>query len=409
MSQTPVSNSSIQSTPQMSSTDGYLVTRSGQHLARAPFMKSDSFPFLKLPSEIRNMVYRYALAQGANTSHCGHDSGVIPIVNMQPSYYEKHKNRKEIRSRTPYQANVGIRCCCDCPREWEVETTTYDLSRHSTLPASGLLTANKQIADELMPIFYGENTFVFDDLATVVPFLQDRSMIARQHIRSIRLDIELLYNDNHHLDRQVEWIKALRYISRHLDLSELGVYVVDMTYRWWAPAKTCGQKKAWLRVLTEINNLKTLDFFIEYGGRATYREELLDGVEDEDDAEWLMEEFNNWMVENETGYRKYLRERMIKKKQTRLDNWLLQHDCSAKCSETQQGRMAQRRGLPKSGTRGLWTLPEVDVDALYYQDSTDEFDDEEYGDHSSDVDKSGGVPATEVICHHAPNIAESSL
>ncbi|KAL9584424.1 MAG: hypothetical protein Q9212_002122 [Teloschistes hypoglaucus] len=384
-------------------TDGYLVTRSGQRLPRAPFMKSDPFPFpfFKLPPEIRNMIYRYALAQGAISSTCGHESGSVPIVNMNPGYYKNHGKRKRFRSRTSYKAMIDRRCSCDCPGHWESNITTYTLARYSKVPSAGLLTVSKQVSKELISIFYGENTMLFYDMAAIAPFLKDRSAVARQHIRSIGLVLELYYDDHHHLERQAEWIKAFRCISRHLKLSKLSIHVCDDTRRWWDPIKTSGPKNAWLRALTEINNLEKLDFSIDYEGLEAFYQTLIEDIDDEDEMDEEMALAHDWMVDNELGYREWLRERMIKKKQTRLDNWLRGHSCNAECYGIHKGRLTRKPpGLPKSKTRGLWTLPEVDLDALYYQDHPDELHDDYYSFHDGkDVFDGSNLEQTKIVLY----------
>lgn len=362
------------------------------------------------------MIYRDALAQGATSNACGHSCGFISIANMDSTRYQKRKNRKRIRSRTSYKAIMEDTWCdCDCPGHWGTKTTTYTLDPCLKLLACGLLSVSRQISQESMSVFYGENTFQFDDMAAVAPFFQDRSVVARRYIRSVQIVVTLL-DDDHHFDRQAECIKAFRYMSRHLDLSELHVSVWDCTFRWWAPVETSGSKTRWLRVLTEINNLEKLEFSLDFVGMDSFYEELIDEFDDDEDEindQW--ESFQNWMVDNEIEYVNYLRKRMIKKKQTRLDKWLWKHDCNAECKEFHKGRLAQRSGLPKSDTRGLWILPEVDLDALYDEDHPDELDDncysyydEEDESDESDLEEHEDTAVTEVssgACH-APNSAE---
>ncbi|KAL8687936.1 MAG: hypothetical protein Q9218_006024 [Villophora microphyllina] len=398
----PVPSSNVQLTAQMSGTDGFLVTRSGHRLPRTPFIKSDPFPFLKLPSEIRNMIYRFTLAQGAAVGSCGHSAGLVSITNMDPSRYKKEKKRKRIRARTSYKAMLDVHCCCACPGHWNTETTTYRLASCQKLPASGLLMVNKQITAEAVPIFYGENHFVFNDMTAVVPFLRDRSVIARQHIRDVHLSFDLYYHDGHHSDRQAVWIRAFRYITWHLNLTVLSVEVIDLTFRWWAPLKLVGRKKKWLRVLTGITNLKRLGLSIIHEGEEHYLDTLGDDVADDEEYEAEIGRFYDWLADNRNGYEQYLKTRMLKKKQGLLDDWLSKHVCSAECKKIRKGRRAQKSGLLKSDTQGCWTLPEVDLDALYYLDFPDELDDDDYSDYNEengysnhyDVDDSSSTTST---------------
>ncbi|KAL8729401.1 MAG: hypothetical protein Q9181_005025 [Wetmoreana brouardii] len=362
----PLPDSRIQLTAEMSGSDGFLVTRSGQRLCRTPFVKPDPFPFLKLPSEVRNMIYRYALAQGATSTSCGHSSGLISIVNMDPDRYKRQKTRKRFRARRSYTAMTKGRCDCHCPGHWTLQTTTYILSPRHQVPTSGLLCVNRQITSEAIPIFYGENTFLFLDMAAVIPFLQDRSVIARRNVRDIKLMFELFYDDGHHFDRQAEWVRAFGYIAGHLNLSALGVRVLNVTFRWWEPVKFVGRKREWLRALAQTNNLDRLEFFLDYAGRQEYIEGALDSIVDEDELYEELEDFDLWMVETEVGYEKYLKARMLKKKQRTFDKWLQGHICTDLCKEIKKGRAAAKAvGLPRSDTDGLWILSEVDLDTLY--------------------------------------------
>ncbi|KAL8706551.1 MAG: hypothetical protein Q9201_000424 [Fulgogasparrea decipioides] len=375
----------------MSGSDGFLVTRSGQRLCRTPFVKPDPFPFLKLPSEVRNMTYRYALAQGATSTSCGHSSGLISIISMDPDRYKRQKTRKRFRARRSYTAMTEGRCDCCCPGHWTLQTTTYILSPHLQVPTSGLLCVNRQITSEATPIFYGENTFLFPDMAAVIPFLQDRSVIARRNIRDIKLMFELYYDDGHHIDRQAEWVRAFGYIARHLKPSALGVRVLNATFRWWEPVKFAGRKREWLRALAHINNLDRLEFFLDYAGREEYIEGTLDGTTDEDELHEEVHEFHFWMAETEVEYEKYLKARMLKKKQRTFDKWLQGHICTDSCNEIKKGRAAAKVvGLPRSDTDGLWILPDVDLDTLYEpSESTGGFDkhDEYWSDSETDCEE----------------------
>lgn len=86
-------------------------------------------------------------------------------------------------------------------------------------------------------------------------------------------------------------------------------------------------------------------------------------------------------METECEYESYFRSRMLKKTQLSIDEWLEDHICSPQCDEVRRGRKATKRGLPRSTTHGLWTLPEVDLDALYDPVDSDNLqEDEEYSD-----------------------------
>lgn len=327
------------------------------------------------------MIYRFALTQGAVSTGCGHHMRLIPVATMDTDKYKLRKRRKRTQLRTTYGAMVHTGCGFDCPAQHDrrLKITTYTLPATFRIPGLGFVSVNRQIRSEALPIFYGENTFSFGDTDAIVPFLRDRSFNARQEIRDMEFALDLYYGDDHHFDRQKEWVKAFRYIKWHLNLSKLSVCVLNMTFRWWEPVKFGGRKKEWLRRLAQIDNLDRFEFQMEHAGSEHYVDQMSDYVEDEEDYDAEMVEFYEWRADNEMGYKQYLRTRMIKKKQTSIGKWLQKHVCSTHCRDVKKARAAAD-GLPKSQANGLWTLPEVDLDALYHSSESDKLDEDVYSD-----------------------------
>ncbi|KAL9034849.1 MAG: hypothetical protein Q9180_005180 [Flavoplaca navasiana] len=78
---------------------------------------------------------------------------------------------------------------------------------------------------------------------------------------------------------------------------------------------------------------------------------------------------------------------MLKKKQTQLDRWLKRHVCNIQCEDVAKGRAATKDGLPWSDTRGQWTLPDVDLDALFAAAAPeiDDMDIHDWSDEDSEI------------------------
>ncbi|KAL8723357.1 MAG: hypothetical protein Q9225_000340 [Loekoesia sp. 1 TL-2023] len=374
----------------MSGPEGFLVTRSGRRLSRKLFLKPDTFPFLRLPGEVRNMIYRFALGHGAVRKHCEHPLGLIGIENMDPFEYNDYTTSSHPRSRTSYPTMNFIDPipCCPDHRHLDFENTTYTLGPMK-LPNLGLLAVNKQIRAEALPIFYGENIFSFGQMSAVRPFLKDRPAIARQNLQHIQLFLDLRYKDGHHRERQSGWIRVFKYLAHHLNIKKLDIIVCDMTLNFLKPLKFVGWKKEWVRALPIINDLDHFTFGIDFLSRESYVESVLSDL-DEDEFDDEMEELEWWMMETECAYESYFRSRMLKKTQSSIDEWLEEHTCSPQCDKVRQGRKATKQELPRSTTHGLWTLPEVDLDALYDPVDLDEpQEEEEYSDTDEWTDDDG--------------------
>ncbi|KAJ9662690.1 hypothetical protein H2201_005974 [Coniosporium apollinis] len=101
----------------------------------------DHFPLFKLPAELRNHIYGYALRD---------PTGVVL----------KHGIRN--RKRAPI-------------RHW----TSRVLSRRGSIPSPSLLRVSKQVSGEAIPILYSSNSFSFRSTSALLGFL--RLMKYRRH------------------------------------------------------------------------------------------------------------------------------------------------------------------------------------------------------------------------------------
>lgn len=343
------------------------------------------------------MIYRFALAHGAISKKCTHSIETIGIENTQLRSHRSRTVPNKRRLRSSYQTLNSI-YCWDCEEDHirELITATYSLVSAQRLPALGILAANRQARFEAVPIFYGENTFVFCSMGAVIPFLKDCTPYSLQQIQDLFLILDVTdYNDGLHQHQVDERAKTFAYIARRLRLRQLGLFVNDASYRFEEPLTSVMHDEEWIQAATQIHDLDHLVFDLHLEGLDGYMESVIDDwlptgpTSDMNEVEDKLNEVRRWMVYTENGYRDYLKSRMLKKKQTQLDKWLKRHTCDSQCNDIAKGRAATKDGLPWSNTRGQWTLPDVDLDALYAEvgadSATDDSDDDDWSDEDSEV------------------------
>ena len=79
--------------------------------------------------------------------------------------------------------------------------TTYALAKNSfrqpfyTPLIFGFLFINRQIRHEAVSFFYGENTFHFESMKAIIPFLQDQSAATLGAITSLQFRFRLVHED----------------------------------------------------------------------------------------------------------------------------------------------------------------------------------------------------------------------
>lgn len=343
------------------------------------------------------MIYRFALAQGAISKECTHSVGTIGIANTLLRGHRSRTVPSKRRLRSSYQTLNNIYCGeCEEYHDRELITATYSLVAFQKLPALGILAVNRQARFEAVPIFYGENTFHFYSMGAVIPFLKDCTLYSLQQIRHLVLFFDVTdFDDGLHQHQIDERAKTFAYISRPLRLRKLGLYVNDVTHRFEEPLTSIMQDEEWIQAATQIHDLDGLDFALDFEGVNAYLGSVLDDwlptgpTTYIDEVEDKLEELREWTLDTEDGYRDYLQFRMLKKKQTQLDKWLKRHTCDNQCKDIAKGRAATKDGLPWSNTRGQWTLPDVDLDALYAEvgadSATDDSDDEDWSDGDSEI------------------------
>ena len=160
---------------QAKSAEGSLKART-----RLPTGRCRQFPFMKLPPEIRNMIYVYAVPSKTT----------IKIRVVLPDEREKI-----LKADDTLRTNLmRVMECKPGPRDGavvsETEMTTYTASQAEDIADFVSLSAsNRRLRGEIMPIFYGTNTFHFVNWKAFQPFLADRSLEALQLMKSVEISI----------------------------------------------------------------------------------------------------------------------------------------------------------------------------------------------------------------------------
>ena len=184
-----------------------LVFRVHLGVARVPESTMTTSPFLKVPAEIRLVIYRLLLSD--------HKDMLLHIRTEEPSTYERRKRQTRRRSKFRYIA--------DRMRSRSGEST-YCLDRNPGDIHTSILGVNQQIHDEASHVLYSEHTFEFGThIECILPFLQDLTPAALSSIK--HLDIvkrSLPYTKD--FDR-CEWRNACAFISQNLRLVQLDLYV----------------------------------------------------------------------------------------------------------------------------------------------------------------------------------------
>ncbi len=171
------------------------------------------FPFMKLPPEIRNIIYRLTLMVG-----------FVQVADIFPWDYEKLIKRDKPVRRTSYVLEgkfvvSGI---------WQ-EKCTYYLNeicspcRSISNYGCNMLALNKSTRSEAAPIFYGKNTFIFETTSSLIPFLRDRP----QSVSLILSIAVCLYFEDYFssYDRQASWSENFAKIQKIQGLNLQNFYL----------------------------------------------------------------------------------------------------------------------------------------------------------------------------------------
>ncbi|KAH7088280.1 hypothetical protein FB567DRAFT_334682 [Paraphoma chrysanthemicola] len=211
---------------------------------------SEASPFLRLPFEIRLMIYEYLLhpsvvpSTGTSTS----------LANLMPdfhTYYSEDTNNDpftlSVRTMDPWMGSQGSRSwrrrstyhirtdetrfinmrrmtgslltCMQGPFLTTTTPTTYRIllspyTAHLRHNVPSLLALNQQIHAEASKVLYSTYSFSFHtSIEAAVPFLNDLTPVARNHIRHLSFTKKALPYTKE-FDR-AEWSALCEYIALH--------------------------------------------------------------------------------------------------------------------------------------------------------------------------------------------------
>lgn len=233
------------------------------------------FPFLKLPAEIRNMVYKLALVT---------DSWIM-LSDMYPPDFECLQASHHPLRRTPYIMNAHDAGYCEAVSVEPNMRTTYEYEwchcggRTHVTP---LLSVCRQVNTEAVPILYGMNKFAFCSAQAIVPFLQDRPLTSQAQIKRIRLCFIVETEDAQR--RHKVWSSTLNYVGQRLRLETLDLVVYLFDKCSMAEIEQRAPKMQWVQSLISINKLTTLNVKVDFAEPEIYSHRRM-----KSDAEFMLE------------------------------------------------------------------------------------------------------------------------
>ncbi|KAF6232575.1 hypothetical protein HO173_009243 [Letharia columbiana] len=230
------------------------------------------FPFFKLPAELRNQIYRLVVVTGQS----------LMIRDMHLQEFERSHDNGSYRFRSTYLAtdhvcskkswpeNLGtptVELCLFKGPRYQPLKTTYKLGTailRNTMTTE-MLCVNKQSREEVAFIFYGENTFHFTSMSSLMPFMQDRTAETRKYIQRIRLtltvddrDWDVIYTE---YGRPATWNTAFSKLVKlpHVNVKKLFVRVDDRKAKILKDGLNLRSRSMlWLHKLSRLENLEML-------------------------------------------------------------------------------------------------------------------------------------------------------
>ena len=165
--------------------------------------RKGTFPFLDLPPELRNEVYKLLFRF--------HESG-IKIHSLSRSGQEDDRAALKVFSRID-----GDDDPFDHVSKVPIHGVRWDIKPSPTSEILAILATNRQIYSEACPLFYSLNRFRFSSIRSLHTVLSDPTQTSRlQHVRSIQIN---LLRQSGHLDKLVPGMGALEPI-RGRDIGE---------------------------------------------------------------------------------------------------------------------------------------------------------------------------------------------
>lgn len=180
--------------------------------------RSGTFPFFKLPAELRNTIYAMVLsfpASGIDFEEPGRlyarnrpdDPSITALTQARRSYQNRHL---------------------------QIETGEYRVL--------DLLRVNKQLFAEAMPIFYGVNTFrCVNCVRATIEFFRNMPTERIKHLTKLELGFDIMFCQEKPRARILKGFKsAMSKLARHIGKLETLVIVIDD--RRWLSVDAVGRR-----------------------------------------------------------------------------------------------------------------------------------------------------------------------
>ncbi|KAL5418306.1 hypothetical protein PMIN04_007349 [Paraphaeosphaeria minitans] len=204
-------------------------------------MVEPTSPLLRLPFEIRLMIYEYLLFPSTTPS----SSHSTSVANLLPDFHTYHSSdtndtpftlavrtidpyagvnsSRGWRLRSTYHVRTGPFLTTTTPTTYRVLLSPYTAHLRHTVPS--LLALNHQIHAEAAKVLYATYMFGFHtSIEAAVPFFSDLTPTARGSVRRVALTKNSLpYTQE--FDR-LEWGALCAYLAREVCVSHLHLSVV---------------------------------------------------------------------------------------------------------------------------------------------------------------------------------------
>lgn len=197
-----------------------------------------TFPFLKLPAELRVRIYRYLLHAPENT-----------ISVNEGSLWPGREILRQIRSHL---------IATDPSRFGDLET--YRVCSRNIRPA--ILSLDRQTYSDARQVFYSENCFFFPQHSLIISFLKDLPQVSRSLIKKIRLPLHISDDLSDSAGRMF-LEAACTYMRQNLELKQLTIDIFSGSsfsgLRWPCPQSYLDaiHEQSWVQYLVPF--VGTLD------------------------------------------------------------------------------------------------------------------------------------------------------
>lgn len=235
-----------------------------------------SFPFFKLPAELRNKIYCLLVITGQD----------VVIQDMHLDDFKSRQDNGTYQCRSTYLPTDHVcyrdgwpeslhsqyREPCSIKDPWSRPLkTTYmvDYAQKWNDDISTVMLLNKQFKEEVAYIFYGRNTFHFTTMSSLTAFVKDRTVESRKYIQLLHL---LLAVDDRDWDavfaeqgRPATWNTAFSTLLKlpHLNIRRLFIHVDDTKAKLFTDGMNLRSRSMlWLHKLSKFENLEMLG--VEY-------------------------------------------------------------------------------------------------------------------------------------------------